>query len=709
MDLERFSYSMIFDKDTQVPNNVQRQYFAHYAELRPRAVWMDDADVTTCMQCKTEFSIFVRKHHCRHCGRIFCYDCCHSWCLITDTTRTPIPSDAVSSGAGNSYIRSIKNTKQRVCTDCSTSLANYEFCHQWFNIFNLIGLNFQDMMVISQVNRQWRLVSEYYGKIFRNIQYRMRDLNQVEATMLINNASLLSGHSVWQIQLCKLLSNVESHRWKGYKTYILSILRSGERRHSCWSLRCSRDCTCDMSTAYALECVRSCTPHIGCLLYILSIIKHCPSFQLENYLHTFVDIIACSGTPKDARQMIQQFLMERCSKSIALSHKLFWLYSLALHKNRDIFFAARSQLIQGLSKSMKKQLHSSYEYITMLKSCSRMATEKDIQRVLENNSLECMKSVMTYPLKTEYMVIRNNYEDIFRKQSTSNPLIIPVQCMHKLKYDTISEKFLLKNDDVRQDCIIMDCITMMDDILKQNEMDFHIVKYGVLPITPKLGMVEIVQDALTIHEIQESNFSIQNYILEHNPTITIEDMRDQYTKSCAAYCLIGYLLGIGDRHLENIMITKEGFIFHIDFEFILGQDPKLIRPEIRITPAMIDAMGGFESKYYEQFKQQCKDAFHCLRRHAATFHNHLLLLSTAQPAINPNFTSEFIHSQVMKRFMVGESHADAELLFITKVIKSTSSSYKHQFVDLAHSSGQTLSSISSTVFQYLGYSREEQS
>lgn len=40
-------------------------------------MWVADEKVLMCYNCDKEFnSIFIRKHHCRVCGNIFCYDCC---------------------------------------------------------------------------------------------------------------------------------------------------------------------------------------------------------------------------------------------------------------------------------------------------------------------------------------------------------------------------------------------------------------------------------------------------------------------------------------------------------------------------------------------------------------------------------------------------------------------------------------------------------
>lgn len=44
-------------------------------ETVTRAVWVPDAMTKDCMICAQRFSAFVRKHHCRQCGRVVCSSC----------------------------------------------------------------------------------------------------------------------------------------------------------------------------------------------------------------------------------------------------------------------------------------------------------------------------------------------------------------------------------------------------------------------------------------------------------------------------------------------------------------------------------------------------------------------------------------------------------------------------------------------------------
>ncbi|XP_059638071.1 protein FREE1 [Cornus florida] len=53
--------------------------------------WVPDEAVTKCTACATDFSAFVRKHHCRNCGDIFCDKCTHGRIALTaDENAQPV-------------------------------------------------------------------------------------------------------------------------------------------------------------------------------------------------------------------------------------------------------------------------------------------------------------------------------------------------------------------------------------------------------------------------------------------------------------------------------------------------------------------------------------------------------------------------------------------------------------------------------------------
>lgn len=73
------------------------------------------------------------------------------------------------------------------------------------------------------------------------------------------------------------------------------------------------------------------------------------------------------------------------------------------------------------------------------------------------------------------------------------------------------------------------------------------------------------------------------------------EARQRFILSIAAWSAIGHVIGLGDRHTENIMIDQSsGECVHVDFDCILDKGMYLPKPEVipfRLTPNIIDVFG----------------------------------------------------------------------------------------------------------------------
>ena len=141
----------------------------------------------------------------------------------------------------------------------------------------------------------------------------------------------------------------------------------------------------------------------------------------------------------------------------------------------------------------------------------------------------------------------------------------------------------------------------MDRILKQENLDLKLTPYRVLASSASHGFVQYIESS-SVAEILQAESSIQSYFRKYNPSETApygihREVMDTYVKSCAGYCVVTYLLGVGDRHLDNLLLTKSGRLFHIDFGYILGRDPKPMPPPMKLSKEMIEAFGGMTSEH----------------------------------------------------------------------------------------------------------------
>jgi FKBP12-rapamycin complex-associated protein len=94
------------------------------------------------------------------------------------------------------------------------------------------------------------------------------------------------------------------------------------------------------------------------------------------------------------------------------------------------------------------------------------------------------------------------------------------------------------------------------------------------------------------------------------------ERRTHYTRSCAVMSMVGYLLGLGDRHPSNLMLDRySGKLLHIDFgdcfEASMHREKFPEKVPFRLTRMMIKAMevSGVEGN----FRSTCEAVMRVLR------------------------------------------------------------------------------------------------
>eukprot|EP00927_Polykrikos_kofoidii_P023723 TRINITY_DN21758_c0_g1_i1.p1 TRINITY_DN21758_c0_g1~~TRINITY_DN21758_c0_g1_i1.p1 ORF type:complete len:1309 (+),score=244.55 TRINITY_DN21758_c0_g1_i1:129-3929(+) len=185
--------------------------------------------------------------------------------------------------------------------------------------------------------------------------------------------------------------------------------------------------------------------------------------------------------------------------------------------------------------------------------------------------------------------------------SKQAPLMLTCRTKSALVSDEAAErreKYLLKfGDDLRQDQLMLQLMSLMacgwrEKLGPGEAARLRLAQFKVLAVTPTSGYIKCVPDAVPLSTaLHQSQGHLDVWLDQHKPKeMSIEEVLDNLCGSVAASCVVTYVLGIGDRHLENICITPTGIFFHIDFSFVLGDDPKPIAPSVRFPQQVAQAL-----------------------------------------------------------------------------------------------------------------------
>uniref|UniRef100_A0AAG5DMA9 Phosphatidylinositol-4-phosphate 3-kinase n=1 Tax=Anopheles atroparvus TaxID=41427 RepID=A0AAG5DMA9_ANOAO len=254
-------------------------------------------------------------------------------------------------------------------------------------------------------------------------------------------------------------------------------------------------------------------------------------------------------------------------------------------------------------------------------------------------------------------------------------------------------------DDLQQDALTIQMVRIMDKLWLREGLDLKMVTFNCVPTAYKRGMIELVSDSETLRKIQVEwgvtgsfkDKSIAEWLAKQNPSqLEYQRAVENFTRSCAGYSVATYILGICDRHNDNIMLKTSGHLFHIDFGKFLGDAQmfgnfKRDRTPFVLTSDMAYVINGGDrpSAKFHQFVDLCCTAFNIVRRHSDLLLHMFALMTTSGI---PGVTVEAVN-YVRNALLPGQSNPEAAATF-AKMIHISLKSWFTQFNFFLHNIAQ---------------------
>jgi len=225
--------------------------------------------------------------------------------------------------------------------------------------------------------------------------------------------------------------------------------------------------------------------------------------------------------------------------------------------------------------------------------------------------------------------------------------------------------FLLKYDklgDLRKESRFIEfaalCNKMLENDEESRKRNLRLRTYSIVPLSRNSGLIEWIKNTSTLKSLVADSWKKSNikgemqdikekatnlrsgdthkeiwevlkddikpvlgqWMLDHYPSPDIwYEAKTNFIRSTAIWSMIGYVIGLGDRHGDNILIHNHtGEVTHVDFDCIFEKGKKLKVPEIvpfRLTSNIVDCFGIFKEK--GTYQRTCEVVLRLLRKNSS--------------------------------------------------------------------------------------------
>ncbi|XP_053165525.1 phosphatidylinositol 4,5-bisphosphate 3-kinase catalytic subunit beta isoform isoform X2 [Hemicordylus capensis] len=441
--------------------------------------------------------------------------------------------------------------------------------------------------------------------------------------------------------------------------------------------------------------------------YAVECLRQMSDEELAQYLLQLVQVLKYEPFLDCA---LSRFLLEKALANRRIGQMLFWHLRSEVHipafaVQFGVILEAYCRGSVGHMKVLSKQVEALNKMKT-LNSLIKLNAVKQSRAKGKDTMHTCLKqraykdalSDIQSPLNPSVLLSELYVEKCKYMDSKMKPLWIVYN--NKVFGGDLVGIIFKNGDDLRQDMLTLQMLRLMDLLWKEAGLDLRILPYGCLATGDHSGLIEVVSASETIADIQLNSSNVAaaaafnkdallNWIKEYNSGDDLDRAIEAFTLSCAGYCVATYVLGIGDRHSDNIMVRKNGQLFHIDFGHILGNFKakfgiKRERVPFILTYDFIHVIqqGKTENpEKFGRFRQCCEEAYLILRKHGNLFITLFALMLTAGL---PELTSVKDIQYLKDSLALGKSDEEALKQFKQKFDEALRESWTTKVNWMAH-------------------------
>lgn len=408
-----------------------------------------------------------------------------------------------------------------------------------------------------------------------------------------------------------------------------------------------------------------------------------------------------------------QLLLHRSLQSIQVAHRLYWLLKDA--ENEAYFKSWYQKLLAALQfcagKALSDEFSKEQKLIKILGDIGekvKSANDHQRQEVLKKEIgrlEEFFQDVNTCHLPLNPALCIKGIDHDACSYFTSNALPLKITFINANPMGKNISLIFKAGDDLRQDMLVLQIIQVMDNIWLQEGLDMQMIIYRCLSTGKDQGLVQMVPDAVTLAKIHRHSGligplkenTIKKWFSQHNHLKTdYEKALRNFFYSCAGWCVVTFILGVCDRHNDNIMLTKSGHMFHIDFGKFLGHAQtfggiKRDRAPFIFTSEMeyFITEGGKNPQHFQDFVELCCRAYNIIRKHSQLLLNLLeMMLYAGLPELSGIQDLKYVYNNLRPQ----DTDLEATSHF-TKKIKESLECFPVKLNNLIHTLAQ-MSAIS---------------